>query len=67
MLSAREFLMGSQFTGADAYLYTISRWAPVAGVDLAQWPALKSYADRIGERSHVQEALQAEGLDRPKG
>jgi glutathione S-transferase len=67
VLSAREFLMGSQFTAADAYLFTVSRWASVAGVDLAQWPALKGYADRIRNRAQVQEALRAEGLDQPKG
>jgi len=62
VMSTRQFVMGSQFTAADAYLYTVLRWAPVAGLDIAQWPALKSYADRVAARSHVQEALRAEGL-----
>jgi glutathione S-transferase len=66
VLSARQFLMGSQFTVADAYLYTILRWASLAGLDLAEWPALKSYADRVGARPRVQEALRAEGLDQAK-
>jgi glutathione S-transferase len=65
-LSQRQFLMGSQFTVADAYLYTILRWAPLAGLDLAEWPALKSYADRVADRPHVREALAAEGLPHSK-
>lgn len=67
VMNTRQFLMGSQFTAADAYLYTILRWAPLAGLDLVQWPALKSYADRIAGRPRVQEALRAEGLDRTQG
>jgi glutathione S-transferase len=58
--------MGSQFSVADAYLYTILRWAPRAGLDLAEWQRLKSYADRIAARPHVQEALAAEGLTQSK-
>ena len=61
VLNTRQCLMGTQFTLADAYLYTILRWASVAGVDLAKWPALKSYEERIGARQHVREALLAEG------
>jgi glutathione S-transferase len=67
VMSTRQFLMGSQFTGADAYLYTILRWAPLASLDLAEWPSLKSYAERIAGRPRVQEAVRAEGLDRAKG
>jgi glutathione S-transferase len=67
VLSTRQFLMGDDFTAADAYLFTVLRWAPVAGVDVAQWPALKGYAERIGSRPRVQDALRAEGLDQSKG
>jgi glutathione S-transferase len=66
VLSQRQFLMGSQFTVADAYLFTILRWAPRAGLDLAEWPALKNYADRIAARPRVQDALAAEGLPESK-
>jgi glutathione S-transferase len=62
VLSQREFLMGSQFTVADAYLYTVLRWAQLAGLDLAKWPALMDYAERIAARPHVQEALAMEGV-----
>jgi len=58
----RTFLMGEQFTVADAYLFVLLGWAPHVKVDLAPWPQLKRYGDRIGARPHVTEALKAEGL-----
>lgn len=61
-VGGRRFLMGDQFTIADAYLFTVLGWGAHAGVDLARWPALKSYHERIGGRPHVIEALRSEGL-----
>ena len=42
-LSKRDFLMGSKFTIADAYLYTVLRWAPKFKIDLKEWPALARF------------------------
>jgi len=61
-LAGKQYLMGDKFTVADAYLFTILRWSPRIGIDLAKWPNLKSYIDRVGARPKVQEALKAEGL-----
>ncbi|HUI61357.1 MAG TPA: glutathione transferase GstA [Steroidobacteraceae bacterium] len=61
-LGDRKYLMGDQFTIADAYLYTVLGWGHHVGIDLAKWPALKSYHERVGARPHVIEALTAEGL-----
>ena len=61
-LSGRQFLMGDKFTIADAYLFVILRWATRIDIDLAKWPNLKAYVDRIAARPKVQEALKAEGL-----
>jgi glutathione S-transferase len=54
--------MGSVFTVADAYLYTILTWTRPVGIDLAKWPALSAYSARIAQRPKVREALKAEGL-----
>ena len=62
-LHKRDFLMGS-FTVADAYLFVVLRWTKFTGPDLARWPALQEYVDRIAARPHVQEALKAEGLSK---
>jgi len=61
-LGNRTFLMGEQFTVADAYLYVVLSWSAHVKLDLAQWPQLKRYVDRVGARPHVNEALKAEGL-----
>lgn len=59
-----EFLMGG-FSVADAYLYTVLRWSRLVGVDLAPWPALVQFVERVGARPAVREALQAEGITKP--
>jgi glutathione S-transferase len=61
-LKGKDFLMGSQFTVADAYLFTVLNWCQWTGIDLAKWPALKDFVARVAARPKVQEALKAEGL-----
>lgn len=63
-LGAQPFLMGDQFTVADAYLVTVLNWTKAAGIDLGKWPALKDYRVRLRERPSVAAALEAEGLKR---
>jgi glutathione S-transferase len=59
-LAGRDYLLGSQFTVADAYLFTVLNWSQWVGIDLAQWPAVAAYMTRVGTRPKVQEALKAE-------
>ena len=54
--------MGDKFTVADAYLFTVLRWTARIEIDLAKWPNLKAYFDRVAARPKVQEAMKAEGL-----
>jgi glutathione S-transferase len=61
-LGERSFLMGEVFTVADAYLFTVLSWGSYVKLDIGQWPQLQRYAQRIGARPHVIEALKAEGL-----
>ena len=61
-LAGKTWLMGDRFTVADAYLFTVLNWCQWVEVDLAKWPVLKAYADRVAARPKVQEALKAEGL-----
>jgi glutathione S-transferase len=61
-LDGNSYLMGDMFSVADAYLYTILRWAPFVGIDLAQWPIVSAYRARVEARPHVREALRVEGL-----
>ena len=61
-LAGRDYLMGSQFTVADGYLFTMLSWADRMKFDLSDMPNLLAYKDRVGARPKVQEALTKEGL-----
>lgn len=61
-LSGRDYLMGSQFTVPDAYLFTMLAWAERMGLDISGLPNLAAYKARVAARPKVQEALAAEGL-----
>lgn len=63
-LGDRNFLMGDQFTVADAYLFTVLGWARFKKVDLEPFPLLRAYLARVGERPAVKEATKAEGISR---
>ncbi len=59
-LAGQDYLMGSQFTVADGYLYTMLRWADGLKVDLSSLKNLMAYKERVAARPKVQAALQAE-------
>jgi len=59
-LAGKAFLMGEQFTIADAYLYTVLTWLPVTGLDIGKWPNLRAFQARVSERPAVKAAQEAE-------
>lgn len=61
-LEKQPFLMGNEFTIADAYLFVVLNWSGLHKVDLSPWPALQRFQARVGARPGVQAALKAEGL-----
>jgi len=61
-LAGRDYLMGKQFTVADAYLFTMLSWAERMNFDLSALPNLLAYKARVAARPKVQEALTKEGL-----
>jgi glutathione S-transferase len=61
-LAGKPYLMGEQFTVADGYLFTVTNWSPVVGVDLAPYAHLNAYRERVAARPAVKAAMQAEGL-----
>jgi glutathione S-transferase len=62
MLEGRDYLLGSDFSVADAYLFVVSRWAHFTQVDIASFSNLANFMARVAARPAVQQALQAEGL-----
>jgi glutathione S-transferase len=61
-LAGKDYLMGDHFTVADAYLYTVTRWAKPMALDLSAFPNLQGFLQRVAARPAVQEALQVEKL-----
>jgi glutathione S-transferase len=58
----RAYLTGASFTIADAYFFTLANWAQFVGIDLAKWPNIGRFMQRVAARPAVQAALEAEGL-----
>jgi glutathione S-transferase len=61
-LKSNEYLMGSNYSVADAHLFVISNWAGWVNFDLSPYASIASYRKRIGARAAVRSALSAEGL-----
>ncbi len=59
-LERQDYLLGAQYSVADAYLFVVLRWAGFFDIDLQQWPALAKFQQRVGERPAVIAALAAE-------
>jgi glutathione S-transferase len=57
-----DYLMGSSFSVADGYLFTTLNWTKPTGIDLAPYPNLVKYHQRIGARPAVVAAMKGEGL-----
>ena len=63
-LKQSTYLTGEQFTVADAYLFTVTNWSRHVKLDLAEFPALLAFQQRVAARPAVQAAMQAEGLSK---
>ena len=61
-LEGRSYLMGESFTVPDAYLFTVTNWCKVTGIDISGLKNLNAFRDRMAARPAVQAAMKAEGL-----
>ena len=59
-LAKREFLVGDRFTVADSYLAWSLLLLGRGGVDIARWPSLTPYLERIRTRPQVKAAIDHE-------
>ncbi len=62
-LKEKQWLLGLRFTVADAYLFTVTRWAHAIKLDLSGLSALNEWFERVAARPAVAAALKAEGLN----
>ena len=61
-LTGKDYLTGSDFTAADAYLFNVTRWARLVKLDLSDLPSVAAFMERTLTRPAVLEAFKAEGL-----
>jgi glutathione S-transferase len=62
ILAKQPWLLGEHFTVADAYLFTVTRWADFVKLDLSAFPHVQAFQKRVAARPAVQAAMAAEGL-----
>lgn len=61
-LESHRYLLGDTFTVADAYLFTITSFADAVKFDLAAFPNVRAFQERVFARPAVKAAMRAEGL-----
>lgn len=61
-LAGSRYLLGDEFSVADAYLFVITRWAEFVKLDLSDYPHVRAFQESVGARPAVQAAMRAEGL-----
>jgi glutathione S-transferase len=61
-LDGRDYLTGDKMSVADPYLFAMLGWAGPLGFDLARWPRLAAFRQRMMERDSVKAVMRAEGL-----
>jgi glutathione S-transferase len=61
-LGDKAYLLGNDFSIADAYAFVTLRWAKKFKVDRQGLPMIEAYYQRILARPAVQQTLQEEGL-----
>ncbi|MBS0556086.1 MAG: glutathione transferase GstA [Proteobacteria bacterium] len=66
ILAKQPYLLGDHFTVADAYLFTVTRWADFVKLDLSAFPHVQAFQKRVAARPSADAALRAEGLIKHK-
>lgn len=61
-LEGKEYLTGSQFTVADAYLFVVTNWAGFMKIDLSGLNNLNAFMSRVAVRPAVAQSLKEEGF-----
>ena len=61
-LAGKQYLMGDTYSVADPYLFTVTNWAPRAGVDISGLANIAAFRTRVAARPAVQAAMKNEGL-----
>ena len=52
--------MGSDYSIADPYLFTLTQWLPLHQIDSSRFPNIHTHKNQMLERPAVQQAIAAE-------
>jgi len=61
-LNDKQWLMGLRFSVADAYLFTVLRWAYAVKLEMNGLSNIEAFMERMKARPAVEAALAAEGI-----
>lgn len=61
-LKGKDYLLGSTYSSADAYLFTVFNWSNFIHLDVTGFTNILGFCERMKSRPAVREAWQAEGL-----
>lgn len=61
-LAGKDYLTGTTFTAADAYLYNVTRWARYVKLDLSDLASVQAFFEKTAARPAVHDAAKAEGI-----
>ena len=62
-LEGKDYLMGKNFTVADAYCFVVVGWSKWLEVSLEPYQNVQAYLARVSQRPAVKKVLKDEGLD----
>ena len=63
-LSENPYLFGENFSVADAYLFTVTRWSGFLKVDLSKFKGVAAFQERVNQRPAVKAAIEAENASK---
>ena len=61
-LAKKAYLLGDDYSVADAYAFTVLNWGQWVGIAMKDWPNVSAYMDRVAARPAVQAAMKSEGM-----
>jgi glutathione S-transferase len=62
LADGKSYILGANFSVADAYLFVVLNWSRFIDYDLAHFPHVNAYMARVANRPTVRTAMQREGL-----
>jgi len=62
LIANKTYVMGDQFTIADAYLFTLFNWTNYVGMKREKWPNLLAHSKTMMTRPAVRRVMESEDL-----